>query len=183
MVFTRETVTEADLALVAEAIEAVTRADDRSFLEGDLIAEISKRISGGTPKDRERRARALMEAHNRQGGMTLLIPGVSPKPEIPPEVDTEILTALLDLHERGMDFEDINTMLHAHFPDVDPRDVLDIWKVALEQINWEIESNKALYDLFETWDRTQEKKGRPAEDRVFGNFIRETGLLATGVRQ
>jgi hypothetical protein len=158
-------------------MDAVPTAEDHSFLESDLIAEIAKRLTAGTAADRERRALTLMEAHNRQGHMMLFIPGLRPKPDIPADVERNVLTALLDLYKRRMSHDDIDQMLMAHFPDLSMEGLARAWEAAFEQVSWEVDSQKILHDLFEKWDAAERAKGRPEAELVFGNFVRETGLL------
>lgn len=181
--FTRELVSPQELALVDEAIDAVPTADDNSFLEDDLIAEIAKRLTTGTAADRERRARKLMHAHSQQESIPLRIPGMRPKPEIPPEASAGIVTVYLDLNKRGMKYEEIAEMVSAHYPDLSFKTFMVSVEAALEQLQWEIDTQTILYDLFEEWDASQRAAGRPEAELIFGNFTRETGLLIPEVPQ
>jgi hypothetical protein len=168
------------MRIADEALEAVPKAADHSWRIDDMIAEIANRLTTGTQADRKRRARYIMNYHGRQNNaMVLRLPGLRPQPAIPPDANPGAVTVINDLTEDGMTFEEIDQMLVAHFPEMTPLELALCWKAAAEQTQWKVEAIKIQATLFGAWTERERAKGRPEAELVFGNFVRETGLLVS----
>ena len=177
--FTRIPPTSEEMRICDEALEAVSRDADGSWRDVDLIAEIVGRLTEGTADDKQRRAQYLRNYLGRDtgNGMCLRIPGLRPRPPIPSGIDGDVVTVINDLRDDGMDTEQIDQMVQAHFPELDPVETALCWKAASEQLRWRVEAIEIQATLFEVWTERERAKGRRESDLIFGNFVRETGML------
>jgi hypothetical protein len=139
-------------------------ADDNTFSENDLDAEIDRIMDFEIPAERRNKVKRIRRDAERPGKTQavgqLLLPGFAPTPYEPDQL-------LPDGNGRVVE-KDLAT---AHYIDVQLQKAENNFS---KQTN-AIRRKRAEADAFTTWSTEQLLAGRPNNETTFGNWAHETG--------